>query len=176
MTSVPAPRIKTTLSCAEQPGWKRLGQCPATLPGNCKFHVTTFVRHHLPAPNRPAAKDEDFRNRVVRSIPSHSLNSAIPHPSLACNAPKIGVCVGRTPYRRTSVSKNCVITRDVRRTLKHAQCSTDVMSNCFFILCIYTTIAILSIDFLTHTKPDRKMPARSVIKPISSTAHPRPIS
>src|SRR5215472_4930474 len=67
-------------------------------------------------------------------MPSHWLNSAMPQPFLACSAPRIGVCVGRMPCCRTSASKNCVITRDTRRTLKHVQFSTDVMSNCFFIV------------------------------------------
>jgi hypothetical protein len=74
-----------------------------------------------------------FRNSVVRSIPSQSLNSAMPHSGLACNDLRIGVCVGRRPNRRPSASKHCVIRRDIRRILKQAQFSTDAISNSCFI-------------------------------------------
>src|SRR5262249_15904527 len=47
-------------------------------------------------------------------------------------------------------SKNCVITRAVRRTLKHVQFSTAARSRSFFIECIYTPIQILSIGSVCH--------------------------
>src|SRR5205809_2911241 len=45
-----------------------------------------------------------FRTSVVRSIPSHSLNSAIVQLSFVFNDAKIDSCVGRTPCRRISAS------------------------------------------------------------------------
>src|SRR5258708_6335175 len=62
-----------------------------------------------------------FRTRVVRSIPSQSLNSAMLHPHLAFNALRIGVCVIRIPYLRSSASKDWVMTRVTRRKLKQVQ-------------------------------------------------------
>jgi hypothetical protein len=77
------------------------------------------------------------------------------HPLLACNALRIGACVGRIPSRRTSASKNCVITRDTRRTLKHVQFSTEVISNCFFIRYeVYIHIYARSVNPLCESVSD----------------------
>src|SRR6202047_2508523 len=64
-----------------------------------------------------------FRTSVVRSIPSQSLNSAMLQLSLAFNATKIDLCVGRMPCRRNSASKNWVTARVTQRKLKQTQFS-----------------------------------------------------
>ena len=137
------PRIATTLSWADRQAGTALAK--AARPFSV---ISTSTWPPRPPPvvrTKPSrCKGRRFRKSVVRSIPSQSLNSAMVQLFLACNAPKMGVCVGRMPCRRTSASKNCVIARDVRRTLKHVQFSTDAKSNNRFIVCIYTQVMILS--------------------------------
>lgn len=138
------PRVVTTLSWAERHAGRVFASAARPFSvissATCPPRPAPFART---MPSR--CKGRRFRNRVVRSIPSHSLNSAMPHPFLACNARSIGVCVGRIPCRLTSASKNCVMTRDTRRILKHVQFSTEVISSCFVMQCIYTLTVRLSI-------------------------------
>jgi hypothetical protein len=85
-----------------------------------------------------------FRTRVVRSIPSRSLNSAMLQLSLAFNARKIDPCVVRMPCRRISASKNWVTTRVTQRKLKQMQFSIADRSSSLGMVCICTTGAKLS--------------------------------
>jgi len=117
------PRIATTLSWAERHAGSILAKAARPFFGNLKFHVTAANRRPLPAPGHPAAKDEDFRNRVVRSMPSHSLNSAMPHPFFwPVRHPGSAFCVGRRPVSAHLCVKKLRLS-PVRSgaTLKHAQ-------------------------------------------------------
>ena len=78
-----------------------------------------------------------FRTSVVRSTPSVSLNSAMLQLSLALSASSMVDCVVRIPCRRSSASKNLVITRDAQRKLKHTQFSVTEKSNSFGMRCAY---------------------------------------
>ena len=142
-----SPRVLTTAFWADRQAGMNFSICfrPSAV-------ISTSTRPPCPPPTactKPfRCNGRRFRTKVVRSIPSQSLNSAMFQLSLAFNASRIGVCVGRIPCRRSSASKNCVTVRVTQRKLKHTQFFIADKSSCSdIVLCICTIRVALSMNF-----------------------------